>query len=169
MDAMEMILTRRSIRKYTDKPVTDDQIEAILNAAMHAPSAGNQQPWHFVVIRDREIMDRISDFHPYAGMVQLAPVVIVVCGDTDLEKHRGFWVQDCSAATQNILLAAHAMGLGAVWAGVFPEGARVEGFKKLLGLPDHVHPLALVPIGYPAETKPQPKRFERSRIHRDKW
>jgi nitroreductase len=169
MDAMEMILTRRSIRKYTEQPVTDEIIEAILNAGMHAPSAGNQQPWHFVVIRDRAILDKIPDFHPHAGMLQMCPVAILVCGDADLGKHRGFWAQDCSAATQNILLAAHALGLGAVWAGVYPEGARVEGFRKLLGLPDRVHPLALIPLGYPAETKPQPQRFERSRIHHDKW
>jgi len=115
MDAIEAILTRRSIRRFRDEPVSDDLIETLLRAAMAAPSAGNQQPWHFVVIRDRETLDTTSTVHPYATMAAEAALAIVVCGDTTLEMHKGFWVQDCAAAIQNLLLAAHASGLGAVW------------------------------------------------------
>jgi len=169
MEAIDAILTRRSIRKYTSDPVSDDVIEELLKAAMYAPSAGNEQPWHFVVIRDREVLDRIPDIHPYASMVYMAPVAIVVCGDVSLEKHSGFWVQDCSAATENLLIAARAKGLGTVWVGIYPMAERVEGFKKLLDLPHNVYPLALIPIGHPEGEAPQPHRLEHSRIHHNKW
>ena len=169
METMEAILTRRSIRRYTGESVPDAVIEEILRAAMQAPSAGNEQPWQFVVITGCAILREIPRFHKHAKMVLDAPVAILVCGDLSREKHEGFWVQDCCAATQNILLAAHARGLGAVWVGIFPREGRVTGFRKLLGLPDHVVPLALVPIGYPAVRKPGEDRFDRSRIHRDRW
>ena len=105
---MEAILARRSIRKYTDQPVPDGVIKELLDAAMSAPSAGNQQPWHFVVLRDREILDEVPKFHPHSLMVKEASAAILVCGDPTLEKHKGYWVQDCTAATENILIAAHA-------------------------------------------------------------
>ena len=111
MDALDMLLSRRSIRKYGDKNVEEHKLQAMLRAAMAAPSAGNQQPWQFVVIRDRRTLDRVCEFHPYAQMCHEAALAILVCGDTGLERHEGFWVQDCSAATQNLLLAAHAQGL----------------------------------------------------------
>lgn len=169
MEAIEAIHTRRSIRRYSNTPVPDELVEKLLEAAMYAPSAGNEQPWHFVVIRDRAVLDEIPSIHPYAAMTQMAGVAIVVCGDVTLEKHKGFWVQDCSAATQNILLAAHALGLGAVWVGIYPNAERVDGFRRLLGLPDQIIPLALIPLGYPGEKKPQPRRFDRSRIHLERW
>ncbi len=169
MDALEAINTRRSIRKYTDQPVTDETVAKMLNAAMMAPSAGNQQPWHFVVIRDRKILDEIPTVHPYSSMLASAPLAILVCGDLKLQKNEGYWIQDCSAATQNLLLAAHALGLGAVWLGVFPLGERVVGLTRITELPEHVLPLALIAIGYPAEEKPQPERYDISRIHHDTW
>lgn len=169
MEAMEAILTRRSIRRYTGEPVPDSLIDEILRAAMSAPSSKNQQPWHFVVITDRGILREVPTFHPYAKMVPDAPVAILVCGDLHREQHPAFWAQDCSAATQNILLAAHAMGLGAVWLGVHPLEERVLGFRRLVGLPAHIVPLSLVPIGIPAVKKPREDRFDRSRIHRDRW
>lgn len=169
METMEAILSRRSIRRYTGEGVPDTVIEEILRAAMQAPSAGNQQPWQFVVITDRSILREVPRFHEHAKMVPDAPAAILVCGDLRREKYEGFWVQDCSAATQNILLAAHAKGLGAVWVGIFPREGRVTGFRKLLGLPDHVVPMAIVPIGFPAVRKPGEERFDRSRIHRDRW
>jgi nitroreductase len=169
MEVMEAILSRRSIRRYTGEGVPDAMIEEILRAAMQAPSAGNGQPWQFVVITDRATLREIPRFHEHAKMVPDAPVAILVCGDLRREKYEGFWVQDCSAATQNILLAAHAKGLGAVWVGIYPREGRVTGFRRLLGLPDHVVPLALVPIGFPAVRKPAEDRFDRSRIHRDRW
>jgi len=169
MDAITAIKTRRSIRKYKDKPVPDDVIDQLLEAGMMAPSAGNEQPWQFIVIKDREILDKVPTVHPYSKMITQAPVAILVCGDTRMEKHPGFWVQDCSAATQNILIAAHAMGLASVWLGVYPAGDRVEGISGLFGLPENVFPLSLLPIGYPDEEKPQPERFDRSRVKIDKW
>jgi nitroreductase len=169
MDAMQAILTRRSIRHYTGQPVAPDLVTAVLQAGMQAPSAGNQQPWHFVVITDPEIRQAIPAFHPYADMLPEASVAILVCGDLSLERYRGYWVQDCSAATQNILLAAHALGLGAVWVGLYPIEDRVVPMRKLLGLPDRVVPLALVPLGYPAQPIPPDNRFNAGRIHRDRW
>jgi nitroreductase len=169
METMEAILSRRSIRKYTTKPVPDNLIQKLLEAAMSAPSAGNEQPWHFIVIKDRKILDEIPKIHPYAEMAKEASVAIVVCGDLTLETHKGYWIIDCSAAAENILIAAHANGLGAVWAGLYPREDRVKGIRKLLGIPEHVIPMALIPIGYPAEKKQKENRFNNSRVHYDHW
>ncbi|MBA7624304.1 FMN reductase [NAD(P)H] [subsurface metagenome] len=168
MDAMEAIVTRRSIRKYTKQPVSDEVLKELLEAAMCAPSAGNQQPWCFVIINDRKILSEIPAYHPYAQMLKEAPVAIMVCCDSDLQL--GEWgVQDCSAATQNILLAAHAKGLGAVWLGVYPAVPRLTAIKKLLNLPEHITPISLISIGYPAEQKPQPDRYRADRVHYNQW
>lgn len=169
MDALQTILSRRSIRLYTPEPVSEAMVDDLLRAAMSAPSAGNQQPWQFVVIRERQKLDSIPVFHPFAEMVKSALVAVLVCGDMRLEKNKGYWVQDCSAATQNLLLAAHAQGLGAVWVGVYPSEERLEGFRKLLKIPEEIIPFALVPVGYPAESKPPSNRYEPSRIHLDHW
>jgi len=166
---MKAIRARRSIRRFTSEPVSDDALKALLEAAMSAPSAGNQQPWEFVVIKDRAILDEIPNVHPYAQMCRQAPAAIIVCGDLERDTHRGFWVQDCAAATQNILIAAADMGLGSVWCGVHPREDRVSGLRNLLGLPDHIMPLALIPIGHPDEKKPPSDRFDPARIHYDKW
>jgi len=168
MDAMEAILTRRSIRKYTKQPVSDEVLKELLEAAMYAPSAGNRQPWCFVVINDRKILNEIPEYHPYAQMLKGAPVAILVCCDINLE-NKGFGVEDCSAATQNILLAAHAKGLGAVWLGVYPAEPTVTATKKLLNLPEHITPISLISIGYPAEQKPQPNRYRADRVHYNQW
>jgi len=169
MDAIEAICTRRSIRKYTNQTVAEDVVKELLEAAMFAPSAGNEQPWHFVVIRDRQTLDAIPEFHPYAAMLRQVSVAIVVCGEPALEKYSGRWMLDCSAATQNILLAAHARGLGTVWVGIYPESARMDSMRKLLGLPEKILPMSLVPIGYAAEPARQPERFNADRVHLDKW
>lgn len=169
MDALQAILSRRSIRQYTGQPVSEDDITELLRAAMAAPSAGNEQPWQFVVIRDRQTLDAIPNHHPYATMVRQAPVAILVCGDLDMEKHAGYWVQDCAAATQNILIAAHARGLGAVWLGVYPREERMAGLQKLLGLPERIIPFALIPVGYPAEDKPPANRYDPARVHLNRW
>ena len=169
MDALEAILTRRSIRQFTDQSVSEAVVEDLLRAAMSAPSAGNQQPWQFVVITDRELLDTIPSIHPYSAMLRQAPLAILVCGDEQLETHKGYWVQDCSAATQNLLLAAHARGLGAVWLGIYPRMDRVAGLRKLLGLPEHVVPMALVAIGHPAEHLPPAERYNAARVHRNRW
>ena len=169
MDTMKAILSRRSIRKYTKEPVPDSVVKEILEAAMSAPSAGNERPWHFVVINDREILDAIPAFHPYSQPLTMASVAILICGDLTLEIHKDFWMQDCSAATENILIAVQAKGLGAVWLGIYPRPERVLGMQKLLGLPAHVIPFAVIPIGYPAENKLPADRFDTSRIHYNRW
>jgi len=122
MDALEALMTRRSVRAYTDEPVADDQVLKILAAGMQAPSAGNQQPWHFVVLRQREHLDGLAaGVLKFGKMLGQAPLAsLFVCADVGREQHAGYWVQDCAAATQNILLACHALGLGAVWIGVYP-------------------------------------------------
>jgi nitroreductase len=169
VDTLDAILTRRSIRRYTGKAVSEALIRTLLNAAMSAPSAGNEQPWQFILITERRLLDEIPTFHPYADMLGEASVAILVCGDLELERYKGSWVQDCSAATENLLLAAHAKGLGAVWVGIYPKDNRVQRMQKLLGLPAHVIPLALVPIGYPAERIPPVDRYDGTRIHSNGW
>jgi len=169
MDAMEAILTRRSIRKYSPGAIDDNIIHQLLEAGMSAPSAANGQPWHFIVVTDRKILDKIPDFHPYANMIKEAPLAIFVCGDLQLEKGKGAWVIDCSAATENILIAANAKGLGSVWLGMYPLEERVSGARKLLGLPVHILPLCIITIGYPGENKPPSNRFNQERVHLNNW
>jgi len=169
MEAIDAILSRRSIRKYTADQIPENVLDVLLKAAMSAPSASNEQPWHFVVIDKRSILDDIPNIHPYSRMLMGAPLAIAVCGDLLLEKGSGYWIQDCSAATENLLLAAHALGLGAVWLGVYPREDRVSGIRKLLALPEHIVPLCIVSIGYPAEIKPRSNRYDPERVHRNKW
>ena len=163
------ILARRSIRKYTDETVTDEQVEALLRAAMAAPSAGNQQPWSFVVIRDKAVFEAVTEFHPYAKMLPCAPVAILVCGHPEGGRWPQFWEQDCAAATQNVLIAAEQLGLGSVWLGVHPLPERVEGMRRLLGIPGSVVPFSLVPVGRPAGRKPRADRFDPARVHHGRW
>lgn len=169
MDALEAIHTRRSIRKYQDKPVDDKTLETILAAAMSAPSACNSQPWQFIVITDREIIEEVPKINSHAAMVLDAPVSIMVCGDVSFEISGGYWVVDCSAAVQNLLLAAHALGLGACWTGVYPETERMERFASLLNLPDNVIPHSLIALGYPGEETPTEDRYKTERVHRQRW
>lgn len=149
--------------------MSDEELAGLLKAAMAAPSAGNQQSWHFVVIRDREMLARVPEVHPYAEMVPSAAAAIVVCGDSALARHPGYWVQDCAAATQNILVAARAMGLGAVWLGIHPREDRVEGIRGLLEIPDQIVPVSMIPVGHPAEEKPPAERYDETKIHHDRW
>lgn len=169
MDVLEAINSRRSIRRYTAEPVSEKVVESLLTAAMNAPSGGNQQPWHFIVVNERGILDAVPTFHPNAKMMGEAQVAIIVCGDLRLAKHPGLWVQDCSAATENILLAAHGLGLGAVWTSIYPFPERVDALRKLVGLPEPVIPFCIVPVGFPAVSKPKPDRFDPLRVHRNVW
>lgn len=166
---LDVILGRRSIRLYTAEPVTRDEITELLRAAMAAPSAGNEQPWHFVVITDRSLLEAIPALSPYAGMAKRAPAAILACGDPSLEKYPGYWVQDLSAAVENLLLAAHARGLGAVWCGIYPLEERVEAFRRLLDIPSDIIPFALVSLGRPAEEKPPAERYQPGRVHENGW
>ncbi|MBN1348977.1 nitroreductase family protein [candidate division KSB1 bacterium] len=166
---MQAILSRRSIRKYTGKAVSETLINELLQAAMSAPSAGNQQPWHFVVLTDHSLMDQVPQFHPYSTMLKEAALAILVCGDERLQRYEGYWIQDCSAATENLLIAARANGLGAVWLGIYPRPERVDGMRKLLNIPHEITPFALISIGYPAEEKLPASRFDSARIHKNRW
>ena len=171
MEAYEAILTRRSIRQYTNETVSEELVTKLLKAAMSAPSANNQQPWYFVVITERVKLEKITEFHPYAKMLIQAPMAILVCGDLKSETSIGldYWVQDCSAATENLLLAAHAEGLGAVWLGIHPRKDRVDRIKTLFSIPENIVPIALVAVGFPAEQKSPSERFNKSRVHYNSW
>jgi nitroreductase len=171
MDILQAIFTRRSIRKYTDQPIADELIEQVLSAGMMAPSARNEQAWQFIVVRRPETLQALSQVSPYAGMARTAQAVIVVCGDRQREtvSDLGYWVLDCSAATENILLAAHGLGLGGVWVAVYPREERIAALRQVVPLPDHIVPLCLLPLGYPAETKGQVDRFDKTRIHHEQW
>jgi nitroreductase len=168
-DHMENILSRRSIRKFTDQEVTEDHITSLLKAAMSAPTAGNRQTWEFIIVKNRETMDKIPEFHKYSKMLSMANLAIVVCGSTTKSFQRGFWVQDCAAATQNILLAAHSLGLGSVWCGVYPNEEIYPKMQELLNLPKEIIPVSLIAIGYPDEEKPPSERYDENKIHYEKW
>jgi len=166
---MESILfRRRSIRKYKPTPIKNEDVDYILKTAMYAPSAHNEQPWHFIVIDDRTKLNKIADFHPYAKMLYEAPLCILVCADLTLQKSPDLWIQDCSAATENILLAATERGLGSVWIALFPRKSRIEFVRQLLEIPENIIPFSFVAIGYPDEEKPFPQdRYKPERIHKN--
>lgn len=156
------ILNRTSVRSYEDRAVESEKVEKLLRAGMAAPTAANKQPWHFIVVTDKNQLKKLSEANPDAEMAAKAPLAIVVCGDIDkaLEGDaREFWIQDCSAATENILLAATGMGLGAVWTGTYPSKERCATVAEALKLPESLIPLNTIVIGYP-DTEPTPK---------DKW
>jgi len=166
---MDTIYKRRSIRKYTGEPVSEEVLAAVVKAGMNAPSAGNQQPWHFVIIDQRPLLEKITEIHPYAQMLHEAPAAILVCGDLNLEKHVGYWVQDCSAAVENMLLEIVDQGLGGVWLGVYPREDRVSGLRKLLDIPESIIPFALIAVGHPGESKGLKDEFLEKRIRRNHW
>ena len=165
------IMTRTSIRQFTSQPVSKDTLDIIVKAGMAAPSAMNKQPWAFVVVTEREMLDSLNVKHPYANL-KTATAAIIVCGNMDKTIEgagREYWVQDCSAATENILLAAHGLGLGAVWCGVYPVEERVADVSGVLELPENIIPLNIITMGYPAEN-PEPKdKFNPGNIHYQKW
>lgn len=150
---MNAIFKRKSVRKYTEEKLTTEQLDMLARAGMAAPSAANRQPWAFVLIDDKALIEELSMAMPYAHFGAKAPAAIVVCGDLNKSypaELSDYWIQDCSAASQNILLQAEEMGLGATWTAVYPETDRIDATKKLLNLPEHLIPLNLIPVGYPA-------------------
>ena len=169
MELLDAILGRRSIRAYRDGEVDPNDLAKILRAGMAAPSAGNEQPWHFIIIRNRDTLNALSTAHPYAEMVATASLAILVCADIEAVKHRDYWPQDCAAATQNMLLTTHSLGLGSVWVGVYPREARVAEIRRVIPLPDRIIPFSLLPVGFPAERKPRIDRFSVDRIHEEHW
>lgn len=180
--ALEVIMTRTSIRAFTGEPVAKEQLETILKAGMAAPTAINMQPWRFVVVTDKAKIADIFGQGPRSGMFTTAGAVIVVCGQTtsmrkpfgqpdapETEQPNIFWYEDCSAAAENILLAAHAIGLGAVWTAGYPAQERIAPIAEALGLPQNVVPLCIIPIGVPAEN-PEPKdKWKPENIHWEQW
>jgi len=169
MDTLQTIMTRRSVRHFTSQPVTDAELESLLRAAMQAPSSGNGQPWYFIVLTDHNIMDEVTKFHPTAAAIKEAPLAILICGDETLEGKPGRWMMDCAAASQNMLLAAHGLGLGSVWLGIHPDPARIEGVSKLMGLPPQIHPLSIVAIGRAAATPEPVDRYKPERVKLNHW
>ena len=169
MDVLEAMHTRRSIRKFTGEPVGVEQMDMLLRAAMAAPSAGNAQPWRFIVVTDRALLDKVPDIHPYAAMCRQAPAAVLVCGDPTLERYKGFWVQDCAAAVQNLLLAARSLELGAVWTGIYPDEGRMRGIRELFAVPEHIMPLALIPVGPTDQPSAHKDRFRADRVHTNRW
>lgn len=167
---MSVIFDRRSIRRYKDLPVSEKDLEGMLRAGMYAPSAGNERPWQFVVIRDREKLMKITEFHPFTQMLKEAPVAIVPCADMRELKYDGdFWVQDMAACVENILLEGTARELGTCWCGVYPKENYVRELSALLGLPDYMIPFSVIAAGHPNESREVRERFNRSRVHFEKW
>lgn len=170
--ALENIMTRTSVRQYQPgRTIPKDTVELLLRAAMAAPTAVNRQPWQFVVIDTRESLDSLAEVLPYAKMLNHASLAIVPCGDLSkaFEDEPMYWVQDLSAATENLLLAAHSLGLGAVWTGVYPTTERVGAVSQRLGLPSNIVPLAVVPIGYPEGEQHPKDKWNPEVIHYNHW
>ncbi|WP_242385404.1 nitroreductase family protein [Phocaeicola sartorii] len=173
--ALSAIFHRHSVRRFTGEKLSGEQIETLLRAAMAAPTSMNVQPWQFVVITDEALVRKLSEVHPYARMIGQAGTGIVVCGDTSLyerfnrlhgEDHTLYWVQDTSAASENILLAAFAMGLGAVWTGVYPLQSRIAKLQELLNIPSHIIPLNIIVVGYPeSEVGREKDKWDEQKIH----
>lgn len=169
MISLEILKNRRSIRKYLPKKVEEDKVRILLESAMFAPSASNRQPWCFIVFRERKLMNRIMEIHPHARMLETATLGIIICGDLSRQHGPGYWVADCAAATQNILLASTGLELGSCWVGIYPREERMKAFREIFSLPSHIEPFALVALGYPAEEKPVPERFDPAKVFYEKW
>ncbi|MGD9581685.1 MAG: nitroreductase family protein [Vampirovibrionia bacterium] len=165
---IDQIISRRSIRKYTDEPVSKEDLNEILKAAMYAPSANNQQAWQFVILDDHSIMDQIIDVHKGAEPIRKAPAAIVICADKN-GPNKDYLTIDATIATQNILLAAHSLGLGACWLAIYPREPRIEKLQELCQLPEHIMPFACVSLGHPAEKIETPDRFKKEKIHYNIW
>ncbi|MCQ2272032.1 MAG: nitroreductase family protein [Bacteroidales bacterium] len=166
------IMTRTSIRAYQETPVEDAVIEKILRAGMAAPTARDTRPWSFIVVKDKDLLSQIAEANPNAGMCAKAPLAIVVCGDMSKALDgpaREYWVDDCSAATENILLAAHALGLGAVWTGFYPNMDRVNAINTILNIPEGQVVLCVIPMGYPDENREPKDKWNPENIHYDRW
>lgn len=170
METLRAIMSRRSIRKFTDQAVSDADLQTLLEAAMNAPSAGDGRPWHFVVVKDRKKLDDLADqIDQGNAMFKQAQAAILICGDEELEGFKGFYPQDCSCAAQNLHLAAHDLGLGAVWIAVWGVPPRIQGIRNVLDVPENIPPFAIFPIGYPGEDLGEEYRFDSKRVHYDSW
>ncbi len=168
---IDNIMTRLSVRQFTPEPIGSDTLQTIVKAGMAAPTAVNKQPWEFVVVTEREVLDSLNAVHPHANLAT-ATAAIIVCGNMQKTldgEGRQYWIQDCSAATENILLAAHAFGLGAVWCGVYPMHERVVPVSRVLGLPDYVTPLNIITMGHPAGEGTPKDKWNPDAVHYQRW
>lgn len=169
MNVLDAILTRRSIRKFTGESISEESLKLILQAGFQAPSAHNFEPRDYIVVRDKVTLNKISEFHRYAKMLPNAGCGIVVCGDTRKQEEIGFLVEDCSASIQNMLLAAHGLGLGAVWCGLYSRKNLVDSMSEVLNLPNYIIPIGMVVVGIKAEEKKSIDRYKEENVHYDKW
>lgn len=170
---LDNIFARKSVRSYTDEPVRRGQLDTLVRAAMAAPTGRDMRPWKFIVVNDSAVMQSLSEKLPYAKMLAEAQAAVVVCGDMSVTDDHGNpstnWTFDCSAATENLLLAAEAMHLGAVWTGVYPYEERVAAVKSAFGLPEHIVPLSLIPIGHPKGDTPAKDKYDADNVHYNGW
>lgn len=164
--AIKTIMTRTSIRKYTSEPIQDGKIDVIMRCGMAAPSGKNVQPWELIVVKDREKLNAMAEALPYAKMLADAPVAVIVCADVT---KCDYWYVDTSAVTENILLSAHALGLGAVWTATYPYPERMEVVEKVCELPSGIKSLCVIPIGYPAKEYTARDKYKVEKIHIDKF
>ena len=170
--AIQNIKTRVSVREFTGEKISEAQLDTLLRAAMAAPSAINKQPWAFIVVTDEEKIARLGEALPYSRCSNHPAVAIIPCGDLSKAiegEMAAFWINDVSAATENLLLAAHAMGLGAVWTGLHPDMNRAKMVQEMLGLPEHIIPLCVVPVGVPAEQPEVKDKYKPENIHYNNW
>ena len=169
MELMEGLLTRRSVRRYTDKPVSERDIIEIVRAGMYAPSARNQQVWEFLVITDKKLLNGLSERLETAPMAKSAAFAVLLCADSEREKSEGYWEQDCAACIENMMLGALSKGIGTAWVGIHPRADRIAAVREMFGLPDEIRPHSLMIAGYPADPLPKADRFHPEFIHMNKW
>jgi nitroreductase len=170
LNTFDTILTRRSIRLYKETPVPEAYFEKIIKAGMYAPSAMNLQPWDFIIMNTAESMKKcVSAVTHGESILRISPAAILVCGDNKLEQNLDYIIQNCSAAVQNILLQIHDMGLGACWIAVYPLAEIIKNLRDAFAIPQHIIPVALISVGYPAEEKSAEERYKTERIHFNKW
>lgn len=171
MDLEQGLLTRRSVRKFIkNRSIPSKDVKEILEMAMYAPSGRDCQSWEFITIDDKSIFKEIMAIHPYSAHLVEASLAILVCGNTKEQMGNDYWVVDCTAATENLLLACHSRGLGSCWCGIYPDENRMRDFVRLFELPAHIRPLSLIVVGYPSTEVQQPKnRFKADKIHHNKW
>ncbi len=169
MEITDALLTRRSIRKYKDRQIEKDKLDIILKSAMYAPSAMNLQAWHFIVIDDSHILNETIKSIPHAELLKQTPAAILVCGDSAIEKNESWMIQNCSAAIENILLAAHGLGIGSCWIAIHGIAEVVENVSKQFKLPENVVPVSLISLGYPDETVTAEDRFNKEKVHYNRW
>lgn len=164
---LETIFSRKSVREYSEKEISQDTINLLLKAGMSAPSSRDRRPWHFIIVSEREMLKYLGNNLKNAPVLKNANKAIVVCGDTELSDN--CWFLDCSAATQNILLAAESMGLGAVWTAVYPYDDREKVVNEAFALPENIRALAIIPLGYPSGNNESKNKYDESRIHYEEW